>query len=357
MAPRLAALTPGFAGADIANVCNEAALVAARKDKAAVDLNDFEVAIDRVIGGLEKKNKVISMLERRTVAYHEAGHAVVGWFLEHTEPLLKVSIVPRGTAALGFAQYLPSENLLMTTQQMQDMICMTLGGRAAEEVLIGMISTGAQNDLEKVTKIAYAKVAVYGMNPKIGLLSFPPDDNRLDKPYSQETAKIIDEEARARLSAHSGLSRFGGECSAAMMRAVAQPPFPFFVLAGAGDRAQALRAHAGACPHAPPPRRGARDGAAREGGAEPPRPGGDSREAALLDAGAPQHRPVPRGGGGRRGGEGGGGRGGGGGGQGGGRREGRRRRRAALLWGGGKEGESCGMSSRRRSAAAAVVVV
>lgn len=157
LAPRLAALTPGFAGADIANVCNEAALVAARKDKPAVDLEDFEVAIDRVIGGLEKKNKVISALERRTVAYHEAGHAVVGWFLEHTEPLLKVSIVPRGTAALGFAQYLPSENLLMTTQQMQDMICMTLGGRAAEEVLIGKISTGAQNDLEKVTKIAYAK--------------------------------------------------------------------------------------------------------------------------------------------------------------------------------------------------------
>ena len=150
IANRLASLTPGFAGADIANVCNEAALVAARADKASVELRDFEVAIDRVIGGLEKKNKVISKEERRTVAYHEAGHAVVGWFLEHTEPLLKVSIVPRGTAALGFAQYLPSENLLMNTAQMRDMICMTLGGRAAEEVLIGRISTGAQNDLEKV---------------------------------------------------------------------------------------------------------------------------------------------------------------------------------------------------------------
>lgn len=150
-----------------------------------------------MIGGLEKKNKVVSQLERRTVAYHEAGHAVVGWFLEHTEPLLKVSIVPRGTAALGFAQYLPSENLLMTTEQMQDMICMTLGGRAAEEVVIGRVSTGAQNDLEKVTKIAYAKVTIYGMNAKIGLLSFPPDENRLDKPYSQDTAKMIDEEARS----------------------------------------------------------------------------------------------------------------------------------------------------------------
>lgn len=196
LASELASLTPGFAGADIANICNEGALVAARKDKNTVAKLDFEVAIDRVIGGLEKKNKVISKEERRTVAYHEAGHAVVGWFLEHTEPLLKVSIVPRGTAALGFAQYLPSENLLMTTQQMQDMICMTLGGRAAEEVIIGKVSTGAQNDLEKVTKIAYAKVTIYGMNEKIGLLSFPPDENRLDKPYSQDTAKMMDEEAR-----------------------------------------------------------------------------------------------------------------------------------------------------------------
>uniref|UniRef100_A0A7S0RHV4 AAA+ ATPase domain-containing protein n=1 Tax=Pyramimonas obovata TaxID=1411642 RepID=A0A7S0RHV4_9CHLO len=193
---RLSALTPGFAGADIANVCNEAALVAARASKESIGMRDFEQAVDRIIGGLEKKNKVISPNERRTVAYHEAGHAVVGWFLEYTEPLLKVSIVPRGTAALGFAQYLPSENLLMTREQMADMICMTLGGRAAEQVLIGKISTGAQNDLEKVTKLAYNQVAVYGMNEKVGLLSFPPDDNRLDKPYSQHTAEIIDTEVR-----------------------------------------------------------------------------------------------------------------------------------------------------------------
>ena len=196
IANRLASLTPGFTGADIANVCNEAALVAARAEKASVEMKDFEVAIDRVIGGLEKKNKVISKEERRTVAYHEAGHAVVGWFLKHAEPLLKVSIIPRGTAALGFAQYLPNENLLMNVEQMHDMICMTLGGRAAEEVLIGRISTGAQNDLEKVTKLAYANVAVYGMNDKIGLLSFPQDSNALDKPYSQDTARMIDDEVR-----------------------------------------------------------------------------------------------------------------------------------------------------------------
>jgi len=193
---RLAALTPGFAGADIANVCNEAALIAARKGAKIVEMVDFESAVDRVIGGLEKKNKVISAEERRTVAFHEAGHAVVGWFLEYAEPLLKVSIIPRGTAALGFAQYLPSENLLMTTEQMEDMTCMTLGGRAAEEVLIGKISTGAQNDLEKITKMTYSRVAVYGMNKRVGLVSFPPDEEKLMKPFSNETAKVIDEEVR-----------------------------------------------------------------------------------------------------------------------------------------------------------------
>eukprot|EP00894_Picocystis_sp_ML_P003542 jgi/Pico_ML_1/54059/g4486.t1 len=193
---RLAALTPGFAGADIANVCNEAALIAARKGAKIVGMVDFESAVDRVIGGLEKKNKVISAEERRTVAFHEAGHAVVGWFLEYAEPLLKVSIIPRGTAALGFAQYLPSENLLMTTEQMEDMTCMTLGGRAAEEVLIGKISTGAQNDLEKITKMTYSRVAVYGMNKRVGLVSFPPDEEKLMKPFSNETAKVIDEEVR-----------------------------------------------------------------------------------------------------------------------------------------------------------------
>ena len=193
---RLAALTPGFAGADIANVVNEAALVAARRDRKAVGMAEFEAAVDRVIGGLEKKNKVISAEERRTVALHEAGHAVVGWFLEHAEPLLKVSIVPRGSAALGFAQYLPNENLLSTREQMADMMAMALGGRAAEEVMIGRISTGAQNDLERVTKMAYSQVAVYGMNEKLGLLSFPPEEGQLNKPYSDDTARLIDHEVR-----------------------------------------------------------------------------------------------------------------------------------------------------------------
>ncbi|KAJ0621671.1 putative peptidase M41, AAA+ ATPase domain, ATPase, AAA-type, core, peptidase, FtsH [Helianthus annuus] len=195
---RLAALTPGFAGADIANVCNEAALVAARRESAVITMEHFEAAIDRVIGGLEKKNRVISKLERRTVAYHESGHAVVGWFLEHAEPLLKVTIVPRGTAALGFAQYVPNENLLMTKEQLFDLTCMTLGGRAAEQVLIGKISTGAQNDLEKVTQMTYAQVAVYGFSEKVGLLSFPKNDGAFEvtKPYSSKTAAIIDVEAR-----------------------------------------------------------------------------------------------------------------------------------------------------------------
>nr|XP_023879568.1 ATP-dependent zinc metalloprotease FTSH 10, mitochondrial-like [Quercus suber]POF23024.1 atp-dependent zinc metalloprotease ftsh 10, mitochondrial [Quercus suber] len=195
---RLAALTPGFAGADIANVCNEAALIAARGEGTQVTMKHFEAAIDRIIGGLEKKNKVISKLERRTVAYHESGHAVSGWFLEHAEPLLKVTIVPRGTAALGFAQYVPNENLLMTKEQLFDMTCMTLGGRAAEQVLLGKISTGAQNDLEKVTKMTYAQVAVYGFSDKVGLLSFPPRDDAFEmtKPYSSKTAAIIDNEVR-----------------------------------------------------------------------------------------------------------------------------------------------------------------
>ncbi|URE30850.1 Cell division protease ftsH [Musa troglodytarum] len=199
---RLAALTPGFAGADIANVCNEAALVAARSEETQVTMLHFEAAIDRIIGGLEKKNKVISKLERRTVAYHEAGHAVAGWFLEHAEPLLKVTIVPRGTAALGFAQYVPNENLLMTKEQLFDMTCMTLGGRASEEVLLGKISTGAQNDLEKVTKMTYAQVAVYGFSDKVGLLSFPQreDGFEMTKPYSSKTGAIIDNEVREWIS-------------------------------------------------------------------------------------------------------------------------------------------------------------
>ncbi|XP_022866234.1 ATP-dependent zinc metalloprotease FTSH 10, mitochondrial-like [Olea europaea var. sylvestris] len=161
-------------------------------------MQHFEAAIYRVIGGLEKKNKVISKLERQTVAYHESGHAVSGWFLEHAEPLFKVTIVPCGTAALGFAQYVPNENLLMTKKQLFDMTCMTLGGRAAEQVLIGKISTGAQNDLEKVTKMTYAQVAVYGFSDNVGLLSFPQRDDAMEmtKPYSSKTAAIIDSEVR-----------------------------------------------------------------------------------------------------------------------------------------------------------------
>ncbi|XP_020214546.1 ATP-dependent zinc metalloprotease FTSH 10, mitochondrial isoform X2 [Cajanus cajan] len=193
---RLASLTPGFAGADIANVCNEAALIAARGDRSLVTMEHFESAIDRIIGGLEKKNSVISQVERRTVAFHESGHAVVGWYLEHAEPLLKVTIVPRGTTALGFAQYVPNENLLLTKEQLFDMTCMTLGGRAAEQILIGRISTGAQNDLEKVTKMTYNQVAVYGFSEKVGLLSFPQEDQFGSRPYSSTTATIIDEEVR-----------------------------------------------------------------------------------------------------------------------------------------------------------------
>eukprot|EP00891_Asterochloris_glomerata_P002430 jgi/Astpho2/2430/e_gw1.00044.20.1_t len=193
---RMAALTPGFAGADVANVANEAALIAARRGADAVSMVDFDAASDRVIGGLEKKNKVISKVERKTVAYHEAGHAVAAWFLEHAEPLLKVSIVPRGSAALGFAQYLPNENLLMTVQQMSDMMCMALGGRAAEQVLLGKISTGAQNDLERITKMAYSQVAIYGMNEKVGLVSYPSEEGSFNKPFSNDTAKMIDVEVR-----------------------------------------------------------------------------------------------------------------------------------------------------------------
>jgi len=196
---KLAAQTPGFAGADIANVANEAALIAARHDKKQVDNQDFNDAIDRVIGGLEKKNKIISPEEKKIVAYHEAGHAIVGWNLEHADPLVKVSIIPRGIAALGFAQYLPKEQYLYRTEQLLDSMCMTLGGRAAEKIFFDKISTGAQNDLERITNMAYAMVTLYGMNEKIGNISFNPQTEAyaFDKPYSQNTAKLIDEEVRA----------------------------------------------------------------------------------------------------------------------------------------------------------------
>jgi AFG3 family protein len=201
-AKKLSAQTPGFAGAEIANVCNEAALIAARKNKEAVDMQDFQDAIDRVIGGLEKKNKIISPEEKRIVAYHEAGHAIVGWFLEHADPLVKVSIVPRGIAALGYAQYLPKEQFLYTTEQLTDGMCMTMGGRVAEDLVFGKISTGAQNDLERITKLAYAMVTIYGMNERVGNVSF--NDNQgeyqFNKPYSEKTAELIDEEVRKQIS-------------------------------------------------------------------------------------------------------------------------------------------------------------
>ena len=195
---KLAEQTPGFAGADIANVCNEAALIAARKGKESVEMIDFQDAIDRVIGGLEKKNKIIAPHEKAIIAYHEAGHAVCGWFLEHAYPLLKVTIVPRGTAALGYAQYTPTEQYLYNTDQLMDQICMTLGGRAAEEIFFGKISTGASNDLQQITRIAYSMVTAYGMNSKVGNVSYydPSQENTFTKPYSEETGKIIDHEVR-----------------------------------------------------------------------------------------------------------------------------------------------------------------
>jgi cell division protease FtsH len=200
---KLAEQTPGFAGADIANVCNEAALIAARKGKSGVEMKDFQDAIDRVIGGLEKKNKIISKDEKEVIAYHEAGHAICGWFLEHAYPLLKVTIVPRGTAALGYAQYTPKEQYLYTIEQLTDQMCMTLGGRAAEQIFFGKISTGASNDLQQITRMAYSMVTTYGMNDKIGNVSFydPSQENSFQKPFSEETGKIIDEEVRKMIDA------------------------------------------------------------------------------------------------------------------------------------------------------------
>lgn len=195
---KLAEQTPGFAGADIANICNEAALIAARKGKEHVEMEDFQDAVDRVIGGLEKKNKIISPEEKKIIAYHEAGHAICGWYLEHAYPLLKVTIVPRGTAALGYAQYTPKEQYLYNTDQLTEQICMTLGGRAAEELFFKKISTGAQNDLQQITRIAYSMITVYGMNEKVGKVSFydPAQEGSFTKPYSEETSRLIDEEVR-----------------------------------------------------------------------------------------------------------------------------------------------------------------
>ncbi|KAJ8908838.1 hypothetical protein NDN08_005542 [Rhodosorus marinus] len=200
IAEALSVRTPGFSGAQIANVCNEAALIAARDTSNFVTMEHFEYALDRIIGGLEKKNLVMTPEEKRTVAYHEAGHAVTGWFLEHALPLLKVSIVPRGEAALGYAQYQPQEQSLMSTEQLKDMMCMTLGGRAAEEVFFDTVTTGAADDFRKVTQMAYQSVTQYGFGKAAGLLSFPTADQdqgaQMVRPYSNATADAIDREVR-----------------------------------------------------------------------------------------------------------------------------------------------------------------
>jgi AFG3 family protein len=196
----LAEMTPGFAGAEIANICNEAALIAARRNQTSVTLADFNYALDKAIGGLEKKNKLISPEEKEIIAYHEAGHAICGWFLEHASPLVKVTIVPRGVAALGFAQYLPKEQYITRTDQMLDMMCMTFGGRAAEQVIFGKVSTGAQNDLDKITKQAYDMITVYGMNKEVGQVSFYSMSRDVyQRPYSDSTATLIDDQVRRML--------------------------------------------------------------------------------------------------------------------------------------------------------------
>lgn len=197
-AGRLAGLTPGMAGADIANLCNEAAIVAARRKADAVTIDDFEKATDRIIGGLES-NKIMSDQEKSIVAHHEAGHAVAGWFLEHADPLLKVTIIPRSSGALGYAQYLPKEIFLRSREQIMDIVCMALAGRAAEQVFFNQVTTGASDDLRRVTSIVYSTIKDYGMNSRVGQLAFPSNDNQQpgDKPYSDSTAEAMDEEARA----------------------------------------------------------------------------------------------------------------------------------------------------------------
>ncbi len=196
---QLAAQTPGFSGADIANICNEAALIAARRNKDAITMMDFMDAADRVIAGLEKKSKIISSREKKIIAYHEAGHATVSWYLKYADSLLKVSIVPRGRA-LGAAWYLPEENVIFTKDQFMDRLCAVLGGRAAEDLVFNKVSSGALDDLEKVTKQAYTMIAYYGLSDALGNLSYYDSTGKyeqsLQKPYSEATAQLIDEEVK-----------------------------------------------------------------------------------------------------------------------------------------------------------------
>ncbi|KAG7116803.1 Mitochondrial respiratory chain complexes assembly protein YTA12 like [Verticillium longisporum] len=195
---RLSTLTPGFSGADIANVVNESALAAARVNAQSVELIHFEQAIERVIGGLERKSLVLKPEEKRTVAYHEAGHAICGWFFEHADPLLKVSIIPRGKGALGYAQYLPAgDAYLMTVQQLMDRMAMTLGGRVSEELHFPTVTTGASDDFRKVSQMARKMVTEWGMSDKVGPLHFSEDPNQLQKPFSELTAQAIDAEVRS----------------------------------------------------------------------------------------------------------------------------------------------------------------
>ena len=193
----LSEMTPGFAGADIANVCNEAALVAARRNKKCVEIDDFNYALDRVIGGLEKRNKFIPPREKKTIAFHEAGHAICGWFLENASPLVKVTIIPRGIGALGYAQYLPKEEYIVKKDQLLDRMCMTLGGRAAEDLVFNKISTGAQNDLDQATQMAYSMITIYGMDETVGNVSFyGMSKDSFSKPYSEQTGALIDQKVR-----------------------------------------------------------------------------------------------------------------------------------------------------------------
>ena len=204
----LAEMTPGFVGADIANVCNEAALIAARREKKGIDLDDFNYALDKVIGGLEKKNKIISPEEKQIIAYHEAGHAICGWFLEHAHPLVKVTIVPRGLAALGYAQYLPKEQYITRKDKLLDDICMTLGGRAAESVVFDKISTGAQSDLDHITRLSYEMVINYGLSEKVGNVSYYSMLNdSFNRPFSEQTAWIIDQEVKDMIDIEYGRAK------------------------------------------------------------------------------------------------------------------------------------------------------